>query len=82
MEAKEAKLFHQLKRAKKSYECEISQTIVMAAIIDCIIHVEIQRKITVSRIVQSLEALYGDEVTNQNKQLKDLIYERFHKYEL
>ncbi|KAF0273733.1 hypothetical protein FOG51_01304 [Hanseniaspora uvarum] len=80
MEAKEAKLFHQLKKAKSQYENYTSVT-KYTAIIDCIIHVGDLEKITVSRIVQSLEALYGDEVTNQNKQLKDLIYERFHKYQ-
>ena len=80
MEAKEAKLFHQLKKVKSQYENYTSVT-KYTAIIDCIIHVGDLEKITVSRIVQSLEALYGDEVTNQNKQLKDLIYERFHKYQ-
>ena len=80
MEAKEAKLFHQLKKVKSQYENYTSVT-KYTAVIDCIIHVGDLEKITVSRIVQSLEALYGDEVTNQNKQLKDLIYERFHKYQ-
>lgn len=80
MDAEEAKLFQQLLKAKSQYENYTSVT-KYTAIIDCIIHVGDLDKITVSRIIKSLEALYGDEVTNQNKQLKSLIYERFHKYQ-
>lgn len=80
MDAEEANLFQQLLKAKTQYSSYTSVT-EHTAIIDCIIHVGDLDKITVSRIIKSLEALYGEEVTNQSKQLKTLIYERFHKYQ-
>lgn len=80
MDAEEVKLFQQLLKAKTQYESYTSVT-KYTAIIDCIIHVGDLDKVTVSRIVKSLEALYGEEITIQNKQLKNLIYERFHNYQ-